>query len=188
MQKRGPFGLIPLLVAGGGGGGASRKGVPGAGVDGEVPGTHIDLRNGRMGRSWCGGAGGDSGDILGCKFPPQSGGPWKGGNGGEYGGGGGGGLFGGGGGGTSPGIVGGGGGGSSFVNWNQCVDAVVLQGNGRLPGGVEDRVLPPATGLGEWDLVGGVCGEGGKADEWTVEDGRCGCVRVFRPGFYNEKL
>ena len=187
VQRRGPTGLEPLLVASGGGGGASRKGVAGGSLDGEIPGTKIDLRNGRMGRSWCGGAGGDSGDVMGCAFPPLSGAPWKGGNGGEYGGGGGGGFFGGGGGGTSPGIVGGGGGGSCFVNWGSVADAVIMQGDARMPGGA-DRTIAPATGIGEWDLVGGTCGEGGKADKLTVGDGRCGCIRICNPGFYNETL
>ena len=125
---------------------------------------------------------------MGCKFPPQSGGPWKGGNGGEYGGGGGGGLFGGGGGGTSPGIVGGGGGGSCYVSKKCVSDHVIIQGLGRIPGGASDRSIPPATGVGEWDLVGGTCGEGGKGDSFKLEDGRCGCIILYRPGFYEETL
>lgn len=188
VQRRGALGLEPLLVASGGGGGGSREGVPGGGEDGELTGVKIDVRNGRMGRSWCGGGGGDSGDVMGCKFPPQSGGPWKGGNGGEYGGGGGGGLFGGGGGGTSPGIVGGGGGGSCYVSKKCVSDNVIIQGLGRIPGGASDRNIPPATGVGEWDLVGGTCGEGGKGDSFKLEDGRCGCIILYRPGFYEETL
>jgi len=147
----------------------------------------VDMRNGRMGRSWCGGAGGDSGDVYGCKFPSSSGGPWKGGGGGEYGGGGGGGFYGGGGGGTSPGIIGGGGGGSCYIDTSTVVDYVVMQGNGRFPGGI-DRKIPMATGIGEWDLVGGTCGEGGTGDPLEVSDGRCGCIRIFRPGFFDEEL
>ena len=141
-----------------------------------------------MGRSWCGGGGGDSGDVMGCKFPPQGGTPWKGGNGGEYGGGGGAGFFGGGGGGTSPGIVGGGGGGSCYVNWEVVADAVVVQGEGDMPGGFgrENIHIPMATGVGEWDMVGGVCGEGGKGDEKALDDGKCGAIIIYRPGFFHE--
>eukprot|EP00752_Nemacystus_decipiens_P009918 g8850.t1 len=79
----------PLVVAGAGGGGGSRAGVPGGGLNGEIPGTKIDMRNGRMGTSTYGGEGGDSGDINGCTFPPEHGQAWTGGNGGQYGGGGG---------------------------------------------------------------------------------------------------
>ncbi|CAM9192084.1 unnamed protein product, partial [Choristocarpus tenellus] len=126
----------PLVVAGGGGGGGSRAGVPGGGLNGEIPGMKVDIRNGRMGTATGGGEGGDCGDSSACTFPPQPGQEWAGGSGGQYGGGGGAGyvFFGGGGGGTSPGIAGGGGGGSSFINQSRCMDFVVLQGNGQRAG------------------------------------------------------
>ena len=62
-----------------------------------------------------------------------------------------------------------------------------MQGDGRLSGGA-DRIIPKATGIGEWDIVGGTCGEGGKGDPLVLDDGRCGCIRIFRPGFFDEQL
>lgn len=47
------------------------------------------MRNGRMGGFDAGGKAGDSGDVMGCAFPPQAGEAWRGGAGGQYGGGGG---------------------------------------------------------------------------------------------------
>ncbi|CAM9794615.1 unnamed protein product [Chrysoparadoxa australica] len=172
-----------LIVAGGGGGGGSRAGVPGGGEDGELPGTMVDKRNGRMGRADVGGEGGFSGDVLGCSFPPQKGRSFQGGAGAQFGGGGGAGLWGGGGGGTTPGIVGGGGGGSSFVARARMQDCVVLQGEGKQPGG-RSRHVPPATGQDEFDYVGGVAGEGGHADRQEVRDGRSGAVRLMLPNFF----
>ncbi|CAM9256179.1 unnamed protein product [Ascophyllum nodosum] len=177
----------PYVVAGGGGGGGSRAGVPGGGLDGEIPGTKVDIRNGRMGTATKGGAAGDSGNTNGCTFPPKHGQPWDGGAGGQYGGGGGSGWFGGGGGGTAPGIVGGGGGGSSFINTAVAMDLVVLQGIGLTPGGT-DRAPPRARGRDEDDIVGGVCGAGGKAGPWELNPGKNGAVRLQRPGFFDKQL
>jgi hypothetical protein len=43
---------------------------------------------------------------------------------------------------------------------------------------------PAATGVGDWDLVGGVVGEGGTKDKTTkTNSGNAGCVRIFKPGF-----
>ncbi|CAM9295206.1 unnamed protein product [Ectocarpus sp. 12 AP-2014] len=177
----------PLVVAGAGGGGGSRAGVPGGGLNGEIPGTKMDVRNGRMGTATCGGEAGDSGDINGCTFPPEHGQAWAGGNGGQYGGGGGSGWFGGGGGGTSPGIVGGGGGGSCFVNTAFSMDLVVLQGIGRIPGGT-DKTPPRARGFAEDDIVGGICGEGGKGGPWELRPGSNGAVRIHKTGFFEKQL
>ena len=50
--------LVPILVASGGGGGASRDGLPGSGFYGQLPGTMVDVRNGRMASVSQGGKGG----------------------------------------------------------------------------------------------------------------------------------
>lgn len=172
-----------ILVASGGGGGGSRDGVPGGGLHGELPGTHIDKRNGRMGTQDSGGKGGDSGEAATCAFPSEAGDAWQGGAGAQFGGGGGGGLFGGGGGGMSPGIVGGGGGGSCFVDLGAVVDFVILQGSGSRAGGQEHQP-PKACGIGEWDYVGGSAGDGAPGALDELRRGRNGAVRIVRPGFY----
>ena len=68
VQRFGMAGPECLLVAGGGGGGASRGGVGGSGIDGELDGERVDKRNGRVGTAERGGEGGDSGEV----------GPWWG--------------------------------------------------------------------------------------------------------------
>ncbi|CAM9728738.1 unnamed protein product [Scytosiphon promiscuus] len=177
----------PLVVAGAGGGGGSRSGVPGGGLNGEIPGTKMDMRNGRMGTATQGGEAGDSGDVSGCTFPPEHGRAWAGGNGGQYGGGGGSGWFGGGGGGTSPGIVGAGGGGSCYINTALSMDFVVLQGVGRVSGGT-NKAPPRARGFSEDDIVGGICGEGGEAGPSDIKPGNNGAVRIHKPGFFEKQL
>ena len=107
---------------------------------------------------------------------------WQGGDSGQFGGGGGGGFFGGGGGGSTPGIVGGGGGGSSFAS-DAIIGASTNTGHKFTPGGM-DRKPTRAIGLGEWDEKEGFAGEGGLANEETVEQGRHGLVVVRFPGFY----
>lgn len=174
-----------VLVASGGGGGGSRSGVPGGGLNGELPGACVDKRNGRMGTQDCGGKAGDSGEASMCAFPAQAGQAWQGGAGAQFGGGGGGGVFGGGGGGMSPGIVGGGGGGSCFVDVSTVKDFVVLQGSGSRAGGGGHHP-PKACGIGEWDFVGGLAGEGAPGDISQLNAGRNGAVRLVRPGFYKE--
>ncbi|KAJ8608520.1 hypothetical protein CTAYLR_005737 [Chrysophaeum taylorii] len=145
-----------IIVASGGGGGGSRDGVPGGGLNGELPGARVDKRNGRMGTQEYGGKGGDSGEAAVCDFPAEAGYAWQGGAGAQFGGGGGGGLFGGGGGGMSPGIAGGGGGGSCYVDTS------------------------------EWDFVGGSAGDGAPSTVDQLHPGRNGAVRIMRPGFYRE--
>ena len=152
ISRNGKGGRQVLFVAGGGGGGGARDGQPGSGLDGELPGTRIDKRNGRAGTQTAGGAAGDSGEAALCAFPSRPGSRWQGGAGAQFGGGGGGGVFGGGGGGTSPGIAGGGGGGSSFADTTVCRDVVILQGVENFPGGMK-HAPPKACGVGDWDFV-----------------------------------
>ena len=152
ISRNGKGGRQVLFVAGGGGGGGARDGQPGSGLDGELPGTRIDKRNGRAGTQTEGGAAGDSGEAALCAFPSRPGSRWQGGAGAQFGGGGGGGVFGGGGGGTSPGIAGGGGGGSSFADTTVCRDVVILQGVDNFPGGMK-HAPPKACGVGDWDFV-----------------------------------
>lgn len=114
-----------------GGGGGTRNGVGGGGLYGEMAGTVVDARSGRMGNHEKGGEGGSCLEVLGSRFPSQDGSAWQGGDGCEFGAGGGGGMYGGGGGGTSPGIAGAGGGGASFVLESAVVDHVILPGEVR---------------------------------------------------------
>ena len=104
--------------------------------------------------------------------------------------GGGGGYFGGGGGGTLPGIGGGGGGGACYVHQDRCFDAVIIAGDSYHPGGLRHNP-PQAVGCGEWDLVGGLVGQGGRSivdknDPNIVKTSsvNAGAVRIIKPGFY----
>jgi hypothetical protein len=108
---------------------------------------------------------------------------WKGGMASQFGGGGGGGYYGGGGGGTAPGIAGGGGGGSSYVFLPKSVDHVIIQGNGKHPGGLESDP-PDAVGVGEWDITGGPVGEGGLGELTKLNKGNNGCIRILKPGYF----
>ena len=87
------------------------------------------------------------------------------------------------------GIGGGGGGGSCFVHYNKTFDYVVIPGDGFLPGGMT-KDPPKAAGLGDWDLIGGYVGQGGRTevDKDTLlagtHDGNAGAVRIIKPGFY----
>lgn len=179
--------LEPVVVAAGGGGGGSRPGVPGGGLNGELPGTKVDKRCGRMGTATSGGAAGDSGDVVGCRFPATPGQPWQGGDGGQFGGGGGGGFYGGGGGGGAPGIAGGGGGGASYVRPESMVDCIVEGGKDRMPGGLK-RKPPRALGATEGEVVGGFCGEGGISDPLSLLPGNSGAVILYKPGFYDADI
>jgi len=185
ISRNGKGGRQVLFVAGGGGGGGARDGQPGSGMDGELPGTRVDKRNGRAGTQTEGGQAGDSGEAALCAFPSKPGSRWQGGAGAQFGGGGGAGVFGGGGGGTSPGIAGGGGGGSSFADTTVCKDVVILQGDCNFPGGMKHGP-PKACGVGEWDYVGGCAGQGGGADIVEVQPGKNGAVKLMKPGFYSE--
>lgn len=57
---------------------------------------------------------------------------------------------------------------------------------------IGEITVPPAMGVGEWDVVGGLAGQGGGGgyDRETktnfVEDGRSGAVRISLPGFYHD--
>lgn len=126
----------------------------------------------------------DSGGIggIGTFVRGEDGSEYQGGNGCYFGGGGGGGLFGGGGGSYIPGIVGSGGGGSSFAEINGTQHAS-QSGNGRMPGGL-NADPPLATGLGQWDTVGGYAGEGGEGQLESLEDGRSGAVRILFEGYF----
>jgi len=176
-----------LLVAGAGGGGGSRDGIPGGHEAGEPVGHMIDPRNGRCGNGHTqrGGKAGDSGEGALCAFAATKGGPWQGGNGAAFGGGGGGGFYGGGGGGTSPGIVGGGGGGACYVCPDVVTEYRVIPGKWRAPGGWPDVNIPLAAGVGEWDLPGGIAGEGGPPDAEGTKEGNNGALRIYKPGFYD---
>ena len=185
ISRNGKGGRQVLFVAGGGGGGGARDGQPGSGMDGELPGTRVDKRNGRAGTQTEGGQAGDSGEAALCAFPSKPGSQWQGGAGAQFGGGGGAGVFGGGGGGTSPGIAGGGGGGSSFADTTVCKDVVILQGDCNFPGGMKHGP-PKACGVGEWDYVGGCAGQGGSADIVEVQPGKNGAAKLMKPGFYSE--
>jgi hypothetical protein len=183
VSKRGVRGAQAYLVAAGGGGGGSLHGSPGGGLNGPLPGSRIQPRNGGTATVEEGGAPGDCGSVLNSKWVGQKGLQWKGGNGSEYGGGGGGGFFGGGGGGTNPGVAGGGGGGASFVYRHRVKDYLVLIGDAPTPGGIEHDP-PLACGLGEWDKPGGPSGRGGMGDAKESKNGNAGAVRILKPGFY----
>lgn len=183
VSKRTPKGNIALLVAAGGGGGGSIDGMPGGGLDGVLPGTHLDSRNGSTATVHVPGFAGDSGSIYNSAWQATDGTQWQGGNGCEFGAGGGGGYFGGGGGGNSPGIGGGGGGGSSYVYANSCNDYVVISGHGIEPGGLNHNP-PEAVGLGEWDKVGGLSGRGAIGHPDRSSSGNNGAVRITLPGSY----
>lgn len=64
------------------------------------------------------------------------------------------------------------------------VACVTLQG--RMPGGVTYEP-PMATGLGDWDFVGGFVGEGGIGSAEEVKAGNHGGVRLILPGYYYKK-
>lgn len=91
-----------LLLAAGGGGGGSVPGLPGAALEGVLPGTLLDPICGHTATVEMGGMAGDSGSTYNAAWPATSGSQYQGGNGCEFGAGGGGGYCGGGGGGTSP--------------------------------------------------------------------------------------
>ncbi|ETW00746.1 hypothetical protein H310_07292 [Aphanomyces invadans] len=179
--RKGPFGIITLVLVGGGGGGGCRDGL-GAGDDKPLdPAVKVDMRNGGMGSPLQGGAPGQVSTPTPA-FGATGGQQYQGGSGAEFGGGGGGGYFGGGGGGYSPGIVGGGGGGSSFVDRTLLENAVMEKASKRVPGGL-DRHPPAATN----DEGGGVCGEGGFGSIRGICPGNDGCVRVALPVQENVK-
>ena len=41
-----------------------------------------------------------------------------------------------------------------------------------------------ACGVGDWDKVGGLAGQGGKADPLVTFSGNAGAIRILKPGFY----
>ena len=57
---------------------------------------------------------------------------------------------------------------------------------------IGEIIVPPAQGVGEWDVVGGLAGQGGhgayvKATNTNVvENGRSGAIRISLPGFYHD--
>jgi hypothetical protein len=185
VSKRTREGSQVIAVAAGGGGGGSQDGVPGVGMEGPYPGARIDIRNGGCAFGDKGGAAGDSGNVHNADFAATAGEAWQGGNGSQYGGGGGGGYAGGGGGGTSPGIGGGGGGGSSFIYLPLCRDYMIIHGDGKMPGGL-DHDPPEGVGIGDWDKVGGLCGEGGTGHPTKLHPGNGGAVRILKPGFFKD--
>eukprot|EP01041_Mallomonas_annulata_P002379 gene2379-4623_t len=183
IARRTPSGNQALLVAAGGGGGSSSDGLPGSGMNGSLPGTRIDKRNGGTATATFGGDAGDSGNLYCSLWPAEDGAIWQGGKGCQYGAGGGGGYYGGGGGGTTPGVGGGGGGGASYIYTAIAKDYVIIEGNGRLPGGLTHDI-PEAVGVGEWDTLGSFAGEGGIGDPNVTTAGNSGAVRMLKPGFY----
>jgi hypothetical protein len=183
LSLRTSFGNTALIVAGGGGGGGSIDGLCGVGMDGPLVGTKIDPINGCSAGIDGPGREGDCGTVYNSKWPATAGLEWQGGNGSEFGAGGGGGYHGGGGGGTVPGVGGGGGGGSSYVYIPRMHDYMIIHGHGRMPGGM-DHEPPPAVGLGDWDITGGMTGEGGLGDKNKTQRGNAGGVRIIKPGHY----
>lgn len=183
ISKRTPKGNQAYVIAAGGGGGGSVDGLPGGGMDGVQTGTRIDPICGQTATAEQGGSFGDSGSQFNSKWPAISGVMWQGGHGSEFGAGGGGGYYGGGGGGTSPGIGGGGGGGASYVYARRVRSSTIIGGYGFKAGGLEHDP-PAACGVGDWDKVGGLVGEGGKGDALTANAGNAGCVRIIKPGYY----
>ena len=99
VSKRTLLGNEALVVAGGGGGAGSLDGVPGTNMNGPLPGSRIDRRNGSSATVDSPGEAGDSGSIYNADWPAEPGEMWRGGKSSQFGGGGGGGYFGGGGGG-----------------------------------------------------------------------------------------
>ena len=183
VAKKTNKGNQALVVAAGGGGGGSVSGMPGVGMDGELPGTLLDPRNGCTATSTSPGQAGDSGSIFNADWTATDGQMWLAGNGCEYGAGGGGGYYGGGGGGNSPGIGGGGGGGSSYLYLPLCLDHVIIPGSGIRPGGLKHNV-PDAVGVGEWDKVDGPAGQGAQGAKHLTFRGNNGAVRITLPGHY----
>eukprot|EP00981_Chlorochromonas_danica_P012742 scaffold5382_cov162-Ochromonas_danica.AAC.4 len=183
LCRRTPRGSQVYIVAGGGGGGGSQSGRPGGGLEGELPGSRIDPVNGGTATASMPGRAGETGTTYNAQWPATEGGMWQGGSGCEFGAGGGGGYYGGGGGGTSPGISGGGGGGSSYVNPEIVRDYVVILGHDYQPGGLQHNP-PAACGIGEWDKVGGLAGQGGLGDATLTHRGNNGAVRISKPGHY----
>ena len=152
-------------------------------MNGMHAGSRVDPICGQTATIEQGGLFGDSGTSFNSKWPAMSGEMWQGGNGSEFGAGGGGGYYGGGGGGTSPGIGGGGGGGSSYIYAPKCISHTIVTGYQYKPGGLEHDP-PAACGLGDWDKVGGLVGEGGHGNPIKASPGNSGCVRIIKPGYY----
>ena len=185
FSRNGKGGRQVLFVAGGGGGGGARDGQPGLRFGwGACLALELIREMVEPGRRARAARAGDRGEAALCAFPSRPGSRWQGGAGAQFGGGGGGGVFGGGGGGTSPGIAGGGGGGSSFADTTVCRDVVILQGVDNFPGGMK-HAPPKACGVGDWDFVGGVAGQGGGADIVECQAGKNGRREDHEAGFYS---
>jgi hypothetical protein len=60
---------------------------------------------------------------------------------------------------------------------------VEIGGLGRMPGGIKHDP-PEASGVGEWDRVGGLAGEGGLGHIDTLRAGNNGAVRICKPGYF----
>lgn len=88
IAKRTVKGNQALLVAAGGGGAGTNSGLPGAAMDGILPGTVLDPINGSTATVNQGGAAGDSGTTFNAAWPATDGSMWQGGNGCEFGAGG----------------------------------------------------------------------------------------------------
>ena len=63
---------------------------------------------------------------------------------------------------------------------------MILQGVDNFPGGMK-HAPPKACGVGDWDFVGGVAGQGGGADIVECQAGKNGAVKIMKPGFYSEE-
>ena len=80
-------------------------------------------------------------------------------------------------------------GGASFIHSERVYDYLIIEGEGHLPGGLKHNPCK-AVGMGEWDVVGGWAGQGGRTSldpntqAPTTFNGNNGCVRVIKPGFY----
>jgi hypothetical protein len=62
-------------------------------------------------------------------------------------------------------------------------DFVTIVGHGVKPGGLAHDP-PEASGLGEWDKVGGYAGQGGLGDPFVTRHGNNGAIRIIKPGHY----
>jgi hypothetical protein len=82
-----------------------------------------------------------------------------------------------------PGLAGGGGGGSSYIYTPIVRDYVIISGHGNLPGGMQHNP-PSACGVGEWDKVDGLAGQGGRGDPNVTCNGNNGAIRLLKPGNY----
>jgi hypothetical protein len=59
----------------------------------------------------------------------------------------------------------------------------MIVGYGNQPGGLKHNP-PDAVGVGDWDKVGGLVGQGGIGDLTSTMNGNNGAIRIIKPGHY----